>query len=552
MYHKVPTDANQLSDIKLSLNDSLLLKRNVESITTKCVIDAISKLKQDKSDSSGLNTNHFRLGGNRLAVYLGLLYTSMLVHGYTVDELLFSTVVPIPKNPRASLSDSNNYRGIALCSCLSKILDTIILTKYNHLLCSSDLQFAYKEKLGTTMCTLILKETINYFVNRHTDVYCCLLDASKAFDCVHYGHLFSMLIDKGLPKEVIRLLLDSYTRQTLCTKWNDTYSKKIDVCNGVKQGGVLSPILFAVYYDVLLNSLKTNISGCRIGNDFVGALCYADDLVLVSPSRVGLQDLVNECVSYSSKYKVSFNKNKSVAIKFGNNCKSSPLPIKILNDDIIWKSTVTHLGNSLRSSLSDDSDIDIKIGQFYGQVNKIIANFRNCSSSVLKFLFRSYCSSFHGSQAWNLNLNAIRKVETAWNKAVRRVLNIPLCTHRYLLPHLVGQRPIFAQFCTRFANLLFAMLNVDLNNSIVYNCARRLLIDSNSIIGSNVICINSKFNLNIVSQKYCYVKKCINVKSMALSIEQRATLDTITELNEYNTILDSSELTLLLNCLYVN
>ena len=158
LYHKVPTDANQLSDIKLSLNDSLLLKRNVESITTKCVIDAISKLKQDKSDSSGLNTNHFRLGGNRLAVYLGLLYTSMLVHGYTVDELLFSTVVPIPKNPRASLSDSNNYRGIALCSCLSKILDTIILTKYNHLLCSSDLQFAYKEKLGTTMCTLILKQ----------------------------------------------------------------------------------------------------------------------------------------------------------------------------------------------------------------------------------------------------------------------------------------------------------------------------------------------------------------------------------------------------------
>ena len=206
----------------------------------------------------------------------------------------------------------------------------------------------------------------------------------------------------------------------------------------------------------------------------------------------------------------------------------------------------------LSSSLSDDSDIEFKIGQFYGQVNKVIANFSSCSNSVLKFLFRSYCSSFHGSQAWNLNANAIKQLGTAWNKAVRRVLKIPLRSHRYLLPHLVGQIPIFAQLCTRFVNLLFTMLNVDLKNPIVYNCARRLLTDSNSIIGSNVICIKSEFDLHVASDKYCNIIKCINVQSMALSIEQSATLAILEELSDSKTVLDSSESTLLFNYLCVN
>ncbi len=63
------------------------------------------------------------------------------------------------------------------------------------------------------MCTSILKETVQYLINKNSGVYACMLDARKAFDKVHFGILFNLLMDRKLPAIVICLLLDNYTRQ---------------------------------------------------------------------------------------------------------------------------------------------------------------------------------------------------------------------------------------------------------------------------------------------------------------------------------------------------
>ena len=59
------------------------------------------------------------------------------------------------------------------------------------------------------------------YVNNNSCVYSCLLDASKAFDLVHYGKLFKILISKDLPKSVIRLYFDCYLKQIYCVIWLD-------------------------------------------------------------------------------------------------------------------------------------------------------------------------------------------------------------------------------------------------------------------------------------------------------------------------------------------
>ena len=100
---------------------------------------------------------------------------------------------------------------------------------------------------STNMCTAVFTETVSYFVDRGSNVYACLLDASKAFDRVHYGKLFSLPLNRKMPAFFIRLIIDSYLRQATCTKWKGCISTNFSVKNGVKQGGVLSLLLFTVY-----------------------------------------------------------------------------------------------------------------------------------------------------------------------------------------------------------------------------------------------------------------------------------------------------------------
>ena len=73
---------------------------------------------------------------------------------------------------------------------------------------------------------------------------------------VHYGKLFKILISKDLPKSVIRLYFDNYLRQISCVIWRDYKSEYFNVSNGVKQGGVISPIFFSLYIDPLLFAFK--------------------------------------------------------------------------------------------------------------------------------------------------------------------------------------------------------------------------------------------------------------------------------------------------------
>ena len=89
-----------------------------------------------------------------------------------------------------------------------------------------------------------------------------------------------------------------YISQTLRVKWGHTASNYFTVRSGVKQGGVLSSLLFAIYTDSLLKGLHV---GCYMGGHFTGALPYADDITLLSPSMFGLKTLSNVCGEHATE-----------------------------------------------------------------------------------------------------------------------------------------------------------------------------------------------------------------------------------------------------------
>jgi len=86
--------------------------------------------------------------------------------------------------------------------------------------------------------------------------------------------------------------------------------------NGVRQAGVLSPYLFAVYLDELSIQLGSARVGCTVGNMVVNYLMFADDICVFSPSISGLQCLLNICGGYAAEHEITFNCNKTIGVLF--------------------------------------------------------------------------------------------------------------------------------------------------------------------------------------------------------------------------------------------
>ena len=116
-------------------------------ISSTNVSTAVSKFKTGKvHDNSMIYSNNFILGTELLFQYLGLLYTSMVYHGYCPPSFICANIIPIPKGSKANLSDSDKYRSIAISSLLGKILDHIIIEKQSEALKTCNYQFGFKAK----------------------------------------------------------------------------------------------------------------------------------------------------------------------------------------------------------------------------------------------------------------------------------------------------------------------------------------------------------------------------------------------------------------------
>ena len=124
---------------------------------------------------------------------------------------------------------------------------------------------------------MVYLETLQYMYYKQngSQVHSCLLNASKVFDQIHYSKLFNILISRKLPAFIIRVLFNSYSRQQSRPMWKSCYTDYFYMSNGVKQGSVLSAILFTIYIDRLLILLSDSGVGCKINNCYTGAISYA-------------------------------------------------------------------------------------------------------------------------------------------------------------------------------------------------------------------------------------------------------------------------------------
>ena len=481
----------KLIDDEEMKNDQL--KDHSHTITVKEVVDAINALKQGKKEENGLYSNHFKNGTRRLAIILTLLFNCMLVHGTAPDELLLGTMIPLIKDTRGKKQCSDNYRALTIGTGMAKILDIVILNQQKDKLSTSYLQFGFKEKSSTTMCTYTALETIERYNNNGSEVHVVLLDASKAFDRVDYIKLFNKLLNRGICPRTVRLLLNMYTKQKLQVKWNNNLSCTFDVTNGVRQGGVLSPLLFSVYVDELLEKLRKKGIGCSIDHIFTGALGYADDIILICPSVTAMKEMLKICEDYANDYNILFNGKKSKYLIFGDYKYN---PTLTLNNEVIPRcESAIHLGHLLHTRNTKNAIIEHSIKEFNKSFYGFISKFEGCNTTTKSKLFHQYCSSMYGSQLWDLTSQSFVDMCTQWRKKLRRVLSVPNMTHCDLLPLVANNMPLDVKLDCKYIGFYKSIATSE--NIILRYTAKCKLYDYSSTLGRNMTYLIHKYGLQV-------------------------------------------------------
>ena len=126
----------------------------------------------------------------------------------------------------------------------------------------------------------------------------------------------------GIHLEIWRLLSHWYSSATTAILWEGISSRRIQIAQGVRQGAILSPILYSIFVDELLDNLTTAGYGIKFNDLFIGAPMYADDLALVADSPVHLLQMLDIVHSYSCKWRYRINPQKSIILVMGETPQS--------------------------------------------------------------------------------------------------------------------------------------------------------------------------------------------------------------------------------------
>ena len=351
---------------------------DVDLVNQSVVRKAVNNIKLHKNDPIfTFNSDCIKRAPASLFQHLSLMMKCFLIHGHVSQVLLLATMVPLIKNKLGDAETSDNYRSIALSSVILKIFDWIVILLFSEKLGFDDLQFSYQQNCSTTMCTWLMIESTNYFLRNGSNVYSCFMDMRKAFDTVEHSKLFQKLNQRNLSPIFTRLIIIMYVSQSANVRWGKEVSKSFRVTNGVKQGAVLSVILFCVYIDDLITKLRRNKTGCWIDGNFVGIIVYADDIVLLSPTLGRLQEMIDICSDYAGKHNLSFstnenpNKSKTKCIAFIEKKEQPARKMFLGQKPLPWLTSIKHLGVTINDMMNIGQDIMEKRAQYIVKINEL-------------------------------------------------------------------------------------------------------------------------------------------------------------------------------------
>ena len=313
---------------------------------------ALDKLKHGKAVGIDIVSNEMlKASGQFLTDIYCQLFNAILQNSHYPKSWKTGMIVNLFKDGNAC--DPNNYRGLTINSCLGKVFNSVINNRLIEFLDKNNIidnkQIGFKRKARTSDHIFIVNALIQKYRKNKEHLYMCFVDFKKAFDSVWHLALKLKLLEYGISGKFYDIIDNMYKDNLNCIKSDGQLSNTFSCARGVKQGDILSPNLFNLYINDLPNKLGIDVDTPELNGEPINCLLYADDLIIFSRTREGLQNKLNILDSYCQEWCLSANPKKTKIMYTGKNSGESA-PFMVGDASLEYTSHYKYLGVEINAN----------------------------------------------------------------------------------------------------------------------------------------------------------------------------------------------------------
>jgi len=409
-------------------------------------IDCLACGKAPGSD--GIPPEVLKIGKPALIQPLHELLCLCWGQGHIPQDMRDANIVTLYKN-KGDRSDCNNYRGISLLSIVGKAFARVVLARLQTLASRvyPESQCGFRAGRSTVDMIFSLRQLQEKCREQQMPLYIAFIDLTKAFDLVSRSGLFRILNKIGCPPRLLAIITSFHENMHSTVCFNGATSEAFPVSSGVKQGCVLAPTLFAIFFSILLQYafkdcsegvyIHTRTDGklfniarlrakTKVTKVLIRELLFADDAALTSHTENGLQQLVCRLSHACKEFGLTISLKKTNVMV--QDADSSPtIAIDGYNLEVV--EDYTYLGSTISNSLSVDTDVNGRIAKasaVMARLNQRVWDNHNLTKKTKLRVYQACVLStlLYSSEAWTTYASHVRKLNSFHLRCLRRILRI--------------------------------------------------------------------------------------------------------------------------------
>jgi hypothetical protein len=427
------------------------------------VHDAIKQMKNRKAPGiDNISADVLKAGGIPMAKWVHEILCDVWNNEEMIEDWTTAILIRLYKN-KGDRTVCGNYRGISLLVVTGKIFSRIILNRIQNLIDKQLLeqQAGFRRNKSTIDQIFTLKLIMEKSQEYNKPLFLCFIDLQKAYDSVDRNLLWKVCRCYGISEKLTRLLKLLHSKTKARVRINGELSESFEMETGVMQGGIISPMLFNIFFDYVIRKVihEAGVNGLKLAfgsRDFfhtdkdqfedlnVVALMYADDLVAISDKATDIERLIRTFEKVTQQCGLTMNVKKTCIMSLkqfkedaqrrvikGQEIDVANFDITFRNESIELVEHFPYLGCIVSRDQSMEKEIETRLAKASAAFNMLrnIIWYRKSVSIEAKFrIFRACVLPvlLYGSEVWSLTVAQERRINTFYMKCLRTIVGVNL------------------------------------------------------------------------------------------------------------------------------